>query len=175
MLGSHNPFPQNFRWFAGPLDNNMDKFAALWPDTLSNEPSLRDLDYEPDVTLPAIVAGVLNAHSGRRLSNKAAFRSIDTCRSGRINDYMLEKYVRKYLVRGREKSGYFARRQDIVDDIVQNLMGEMDVDQDGIVNLDDFMAWSATNKLETLVDDIYDERVMRAEEQAMGKQHGYAS
>ena len=78
---------------------------------LSTDEPLRDLDYEPDVTLPAMVAGVLNAHSGRRLSSKAAFRSIDTCSSGRVNDYMLEKYVSKYLVRGREKAGYIARRR----------------------------------------------------------------
>ena len=35
----------------------MDKFAKLWPNTLSTSESLRDLDYEADVTLPAMVAG----------------------------------------------------------------------------------------------------------------------
>ena len=53
----------------------MDKFAKLWPDTLSTSEALRDLDYEPDVTLPAMIANVLTTHSGRRLTSKAAFRS----------------------------------------------------------------------------------------------------
>ena len=64
------------------------------------------------------VEGGEGAWRGRR-SSKAAFRSIDTCESGRINDYMLERYVRKYLVKGRERyeaSG--TRRQDLVLEIV---------------------------------------------------------
>ena len=56
----------------------MAKFARLWPDTLSTVEAERDLDYEAEVTLPRMVASVLNAHSGRRISSKAAFRSIDT-------------------------------------------------------------------------------------------------
>jgi len=161
-------FKPDFRWTAGPLDANMDKFAKLWPDTLSTAESLRDLDYEPDVTLPAMVAGVLNAHSSRNMSSKAAFRSIDTCRSGRINDYMLETFVRKYLVRGRERSGYLLRRQDMVKDIVASLMASMDVDADGVVSMNDFMAWSGTNKLETVVDDQYEERLAEEEAQEEG-------
>ena len=61
------------------INANMDKFAKLWPDTLSPDETLRDLDYEPEVTLPRMVAAVLNAHSGRRMTSRAGFRSIDTC------------------------------------------------------------------------------------------------
>ena len=82
------------------INANMDKFAKLWPDTLSPDETLRDLDYEPEVTLPRMVAAVLNAHSSRRMTSRAGFRSIDTCDSGRINPPMLEKFVRKHLVRG---------------------------------------------------------------------------
>lgn len=135
------------------LDKNMDKFAKLWPDTLSLEEPLRDLDYEPEVTLPRMVAQVLNAHTGRKVSSRAAFRSIDSCASGKINPWMLEKYVRKYMVRGREKFGYSARRQDLVDRIVQDALKSMDLDQDGHVTIDDFLAWSRINSVENLVDD----------------------
>ena len=99
-------------------------------------------------------AQVLNSHSTRRISSRAAFRSIDTCESGRINDYMLEKYVRKYMVRGREK-GWLVhgnRRQDVVVQIVAKLMYEMDEDKDGIVSIDDFMAWSRKTAVEHVVD-----------------------
>ena len=60
------------------INANMDKFAKLWPDTLSPDETLRDLDYEPEVTLPRMVAAVLNAHSSRRMTSRAGFRSIDT-------------------------------------------------------------------------------------------------
>jgi len=156
-------FKPDFRVEYGPLDANMDKFAKLWPDSLSTEASLRDLDYEADVTLPRVVAGVLNAHSSRQLSSKAAFRSIDTCQSGRVNDYMLEKFVSKYLVRGRERSGYIARRQDMVGDIVNELMTRMDIDQDGVVSMEDFLSWSSTHNLEAFVEEYYAERVARVQ------------
>jgi len=135
------------------LNANMDKFAKLWPDTLSPDETLRDLDYEPEVTLPRMVAAVLNAHSGRRMSSRAAFRSIDTCESGEISQSMLEKFVRKHLVRGRENEGYMARRQDMVGDIVVGVLKDLDLDGDGIVSLDDFLEWSRVHNLETLVDD----------------------
>jgi len=156
-------FKPGFEVTYGKTDANMDKFAKLWPNSLSTSESLRDLDYEPDVTLPAMVAGVLNAHSSRRLSSKAAFRSIDTCESGRVNDYMLEKFVRKYLVRGRERSGYVARRQDMVKGIVVELMVAMDVDKDGVVSMEDFLSWSNVNNLEAFVEEYYVERVARVE------------
>ena len=54
---------------------------------------------------------------------------------------MLTKYVSKYLVRGRERTGYISRRQDMVTEIVKNLMVAMDIDQDGTVSMDDFLAW----------------------------------
>jgi len=135
------------------LNENMSKFAKLWPDTLSTAASARDLDYQPEVTLPRMVASVLNAHSSRRVSSKAAFRSIDTCESGRLNDYMVEKYIRKYLVRGRERSGHVTRRQDMVKDIVKIAMERMDVDSDGVVSLDDYMSWAMQHDLEALVND----------------------
>ena len=135
------------------LNANMDKFAKLWPNTLSPDETLRDLDYEPEVTLPRMVAAVLNAHSGRRMGSRAAFRSIDTCDSGRISEEMLEKFVRKYLVRGREKQEYMKRRQDMVGDIVVEVIKDLDVDGDGVVSLDDFLEWSRVHNLETLVDD----------------------
>jgi len=134
-------------------NENMDKFAKIWPDDLSWLEAERDLYYEADVTLPRMVAQVLNAHSGRKINSRAAFRSIDTCESGRINDYMLLKFVRKYLVRGRERRAYTARRQDKVNDIVDKLMKEMDVDGDGTVLMDDFIAWSRIHNLESYVDD----------------------
>ena len=143
----------------------MDKFAKLWPDTLSIAEPLRDLEYEADVNLPAVVAGVLNAHSGRRLSSKAAFRSIDTCSSGRVNDYMLEKYMSKYLVRGRERSGYIARRQDMVQEMVSELMVAMDLDEDGVVSMDDFLSWSNMHSLEGFVEEYYAKRVLRMEQE----------
>ena len=134
-------------------DDNMNKFAGLWPDWLATEPTRRDLDYEPLVTMPLMVAQVLNSHASRKLSGRAAFRSIDTCESGQVNDYMLEKYVRKYLVRGREKRPLIVRRQDLVPEIVAKAMVAMDIDKDGRVSMEDFLSWARVENVENMVDD----------------------
>jgi len=47
------------------LDQNMSKFAKLWPDTLSTKESRADLGYEPKVGLPEIVHKLLQAHRNR--------------------------------------------------------------------------------------------------------------
>jgi len=147
--------------FKVKTDPNMNKFAKLWPDVLSLKEPLRDLDYEPFVTMPRMVAQILNAHSSRKISGRAAFRSIDTCESGRINDYMLEKYVRKYLVRGRERFSMTVRRQDLVPEIVAHAMDAMDVDNDGKVSMEDFLAWSRENDVEGFVENTIDDYVLR--------------
>lgn len=153
-------FKPDFEVTHGPLDPNMDKFAKLWPDTLSAEETARDLEYEAGVKLPAVVASVLNAHSARQLTTRAAFRSIDSCSSGQVNDYMLASYVRKYLLRGRERAaGKTGARKEMIADITKDLMLAMDLDKDGIVSIEDFMAWGRINNLESLVDDYAAEKL----------------
>ena len=66
---------------------------------------------------------------------------------------MLEKFVRKHLVRGRETQEYTMRRQDMVKQIVVSVIKDLDLDGDGVVSLDDFLEWSRVHNLETLVDD----------------------
>jgi len=66
---------------------------------------------------------------------------------------MLEKFVRKHLVRGREAQEYTMRRQDMVKQIVVSVIKDLDLDGDGVVSLDDFLEWSRVHNLETLVDD----------------------
>lgn len=148
-------FAPDFKESYGPTNENMLKFSKLWPDSISAVEAERDLDYTPDVNLPRIVASVLNEHSSRNISNKAAFRSIDTCGKGRINANMLTKYITKYLVRGRDEFEYKSvRRQDMVADIVKEAMAQMGADEDGVVTMDTFMCWSRKNDLDALVNDF---------------------
>jgi len=130
------------------LDSNMDKFSRLWPDELSTTEAARDLGYSPQNDLAGIVATVLSAHAKRKESAKMTFEAIDTCGSGRINDYMLVKYMRKHMVRGREKFGYVKKRQEMVEQMVEVAMKVMDVDNDGKVSPADFAEWSRRNTIE---------------------------
>ena len=137
------------------VNTNMDKFARLWPDTLSGAATRRDLEYEPLITLPRMVAQVLNAHTTRTSLCKAAFRTIATDDTGRMSALELELYVRRFLVRGREAAGYVGeRRQDLVMAFVEVALAAMDVDQDGMVSLEDFMIWSWNNNIESMFSDF---------------------
>jgi nucleoside-diphosphate-sugar epimerase len=80
------------------LNANMDKFSRLWPDTLAGAASKRDLDYEPRVTLPRMVAQVLNAHAGRTLSSRAAFQTTDTNSPWGLSATELEIYSRRHNI-----------------------------------------------------------------------------
>jgi nucleoside-diphosphate-sugar epimerase len=146
------------------INENMDKFARLWPDKLSDEEAKRDLEYEPVVSMPLMVAAVLNGHASRRLNSKAAFRTIDTDESGNICVEELTRYVRKHLVRGREKAEYLLRRQDLVDPFVAVAFAEMDTDKDGLVCLNEFMQWSWNNDVESKLDDFISEHLISESE-----------
>ena len=66
------------------LDENMAKFANLWPDELSVAEPLRDLGYAPSVSLPEMVSQVLAAHEERNARTVAAFREVDLDGNGTL-------------------------------------------------------------------------------------------
>jgi len=131
------------------LDENMNKFANLWPDALSTTEPLRDLGYEPSVGLSEMVQNVLAGHEKQNLSTADAFKDIDRDGSGTLTHKDVEKHVRKYLVRGRED--YSQRRQDAVGEAVERLMLELDTDQDGHISWGTFSEWNRRNSVESVV------------------------
>ena len=131
------------------LDENMNKFANLWPDALSTTEPLRDLGYEPSVGLSEMVQNVLTGHEKQNVSTADAFRDMDRDGSGTLTHKDVEKHVRKYLVRGRED--YSQRRQDAVGEAVERLMLELDTDQDGHISWGTFSEWNRRNSVESVV------------------------
>ena len=71
---------QSIRKMVTVANKNMDKFAKLWPDTLSTRAPARDLDYEADVTLPRMVASVCSSSSAPLRSSAARIASFPTSR-----------------------------------------------------------------------------------------------
>lgn len=66
IQSSHYP---NFRWEV-ELDENMDKFSRLWPDSLSMEEPKRDLGFEATKNLQDIVKVVIDGHRERYLGDR---------------------------------------------------------------------------------------------------------
>lgn len=131
------------------LDENMNKFANLWPDELSTVEPWRDLGYAPEVGLSEMVENVLTGHESRNLSTAEAFKDMDRDGSGKLTARDVEKHVRKFLVRGRE--AYQNRRQEAVAEAVELLMQELDTDRDGHISWGTFSEWNRRNSVESVV------------------------
>jgi hypothetical protein len=69
--------------FRVELDENMNKFANLWPDELSSKEAKLDLGYEPKVGLTDMVANVLFGHETRNELTAKAFKAMDIGKNGR--------------------------------------------------------------------------------------------
>ena len=132
--------------FRVELDENMNKFAKLWPDDLSSEEPLRDLGYSPKIGLSDMVDKVLLAHEDRNYQTAQAFKEIDADGTGTLTRSEIENHVRKYLVRGRED--YSQTGQDNVNGLVDKLMDELDTDKDGVVSWGTFSDWNRRNSVE---------------------------
>jgi len=129
------------------LDENMNRFANLWPDELSTTEARRDLGYSPEVDLPGMVAQVLASHEDRNLKTARAFKEMDEEGSGKLRRAAVETHVRKYLVRGRED--YSETGQSAVDGFLDTLMAQLDPDGDGVVSWAEFSEWNRRTSMET--------------------------
>ena len=132
--------------FRVELDENMNKFANLWPDEVSATEPMRDLGYAPQVDLPGMVRRVLAAHEDRNHRTAQAFKTIDGDGSGRLTRSAIEAHVRKYLVRGRED--YSETGQSRVEAFVDDLMVQLKADKDGYVSWQSFSEWNRRNSME---------------------------
>ena len=129
------------------LNENMNRFAQLWPDELSGVDPLRDLGYEPEVDLPSMVTQVLAAHEERNLKTAQAFKEMDEDGSGSLTRATIETHVRKYLVRGRED--YSETGQQQVEGFIDRLMEQLNASGDGEVSWAAFSEWNRNNSIET--------------------------
>jgi len=128
------------------LDENMNKFANLWPEELSGVEPLRDLGYAPKVNLEGMVAKVLSSHEDQNMKTAKAFKEMDVDGSGSLRRAEIEKYVRKYLVRGRQE--YSQTGQSQMDGFVDELMHQL-ADAEGVVTWGSFSEWNRRNSMES--------------------------
>uniref|UniRef100_A0A7S3EX56 EF-hand domain-containing protein n=1 Tax=Haptolina ericina TaxID=156174 RepID=A0A7S3EX56_9EUKA len=132
--------------FRVELNENMNKFANLWPDELSTDEPLRDLGYSPQFGLSDMVAKVLEAHEDRNQKTAQAFKTIDADGTGMLNREQIEAHIRNYMIRGRED--YSHTGQDGAGSLVDRLMDELDTNKDGFVSWGSFSEWNRRKSLD---------------------------
>lgn len=156
------------------LDENMDKFANLWPDTLSTAEPLRDLGYAPSFGLVEMVEIVLNGHFMRNQRTAEEFSRMDADGNNTIEKdelaVILEKILEtadwgelelkvwgtpdrknpKYLSTPRSRVVYAS----LINDLVDAAFSEMDSKKRGAISLEQFQTWSKTNSMTVLVDEF---------------------
>ncbi len=149
-IKKHHP---NFE-FTVELDENMNKFANLWPDELSTAEPLRDLGYTPQVDLAAMVDNVLEAHEDRNRDVAGQFKAADFNEDGMLDRQELQMYF-GYLVRGRED--YSHRRKDAVDEALDMLMEELDTNRDGYISWETFSEWNRRKSVQHIAETVLHE------------------
>jgi len=90
------------------------------------------------------------SHEERNRVTAQAFKEMDTNEDHTLCRDDVEKYVRKYLVRGRET--YRTRNQDCVGPVVDRLMWELDVNEEGIVTWENFSEWNRRNNIQSILE-----------------------
>jgi len=135
--------------FRVQLDENMNKFANLWPDELSTLEPGRDLGYSPTVELADMVSDVLGSHEKRNQRTADAFKAMDTDGTAMLNRSQIEAHVRNQQpgVGGRTNSLVHAGR-DAVDELVDKLMEELDPNGEGVVSWWSFSEWNRRSSLD---------------------------
>jgi len=135
--------------FRVELDENMNKFANLWPETLNSSEPLRDLGYAPEVGLSEMVSFVLQAHEDRNSYTAEAFKAMDKDGDGILTLKDIEGHVRKRLVRGRTTS--YNTGQGAMELVMNQLMSELDTNKDGLISWGTFSEWYRNNSVEQVV------------------------
>ena len=128
--------------FRVELDENMAKFAKLWPDALADEEPLRDLGYKPDVGLEEMVASVLKTHDARNETSANDWTTIDRNGDGTVTRKDIELHVRQFLSAGRSTYGHSDQYNVIA--TVDKFMAEFN-DTDGRISWQKFSEWNRNN------------------------------
>jgi len=136
--------------FRVELDENMNKFASLWPNTLGTTEAARDLGYSPQMELPGIVKRVLGAHEDQNHKTAQAFKALDKEGNARLSRAEIEAHVRTYLVRGRES--YAGAGQDAVTELVDELMEQLADKQDGFIS---WWSFSEFNRRSSIDEEVW--------------------
>mmetsp|Transcript_21468 Transcript_21468/g.42848 ORF Transcript_21468/g.42848 Transcript_21468/m.42848 type:complete len:466 (+) Transcript_21468:123-1520(+) len=135
--------------FRVELDENMNKFANLWPDELASDEAARDLGYSPEFEMSKMVSTVLSAHEERNVATAEAFKAMDVEGDNQLDRLEIEYYVRRNLVRGRESYGKTG--QATVEAIVDKLMNDLDTNRDGMVSWMTFSEWNRSNTIDGVI------------------------
>ena len=141
----------NFTYTVGELDPNVNKFANLWPDSLSTIEAERDLKFQPRVGLPEMVDAVLAGHEKRRSRAKAAFEAADADGNEILEKPELEELLKSFV---RVPKHYESRRGTLLHEIVEKSFEKMDLNKDGKISFEEFEIWSKTNSLKDLINEL---------------------
>jgi nucleoside-diphosphate-sugar epimerase len=130
------------------IDTNVNKFAKLWPASLSTHESLRDLGYAPQVSLEAMVDNVITAHHARNHRAQARFKAMDKDGDGLLEAAEVQEFLEEVLVLSDSSEHV---RKEMCALMVKIATHDMDRDKDGRISMEGFEMWSRRNGFRSLV------------------------
>lgn len=137
------------------LDENMNKFAQLWPNTLSKTEPQEDLGYMPRIGLREMVAHCMIAHEERLARSRVVFRLADEDGDGWLQKQEMEKFLNELLYTPEETDA--SKRQELVDELVERAFQDIDC-PDGKISYPTFHNWMKRNTICNLVKTFSEEK-----------------
>lgn len=138
------------------LDENMNKFANLWPDNLCEKAPRRDLGYSPKVGLREMVAHVLVAQEERLARSKIRFRVIDEDNDGQLTrtemkDFLSQTLHVPYGISDDVKAG-------LCEELVERAFSETGCSEDGCMSYPTFHNWTKRTSIYEFVHNFAEEK-----------------
>merc|ERR1740123_2002904 len=137
------------------LDENMNTFAQLWPNTLSKKEPLEDLGYEPRIGLREMVAHCMIAHEERLARSRVVFRLVDDDGDGLLMREDMRKFLTEMLYMPDTIDA--ATRKQYINELVERAYQEIDC-PDGKISYPEFHNWMKRNTISNLVTTFSEEK-----------------
>merc|ERR1712194_202772 len=137
------------------IDPILNRFANLWPDTLSTEEPLRDLGYLPRFGLEAMVDNVITAHHARNKRALDRFKAMDKDGDGRLDKKEMQAFLEAVLVLPDTSEHIRPELCALLTKIAVHDMG-LGLGPDAQITLEEFETWSRRNGFRSLVENTMD-------------------
>jgi nucleoside-diphosphate-sugar epimerase len=138
------------------LDSNMNKFANLWPDSLSKKEPQEDLGYTPRIGLREMVAHVMIAHEERLARSRIAFRLVDEDGDGLLDKGDMVTFLNELL--HVPETIEEKMKPVLVEELVARAFEDIGCADNGKISYPVFHNWTKRNTLCSMIQNFSEEK-----------------
>jgi len=132
------------------LNENMNKFAKLWPNSLSKKEPQEDLGYLPRIGLREMVAHCMIAHEERLSRSRVVFRLADANGDGLLTKQKMIDFVTEilYVPDAMDEQA----KKVLVEDLVDRFYEDIGAGSAGTISYSEFHNWTKRNTICNMIE-----------------------